>query len=184
MVNLLEIVNSGQHLDAVPPGCCVLRLARPPKDYQEKRRISAIQLEAEFALSTEDRQSIPPHLSVWVEVFTQPGQAYSFLAADSPRKLVLRLEVDRVRDIVGFSDQNNHYRNLLNILWVHLFIENTEGIHFRDNRLGAEGHAGITGLDEQSTPPELTNREAKNLRKDLRAKLAELASKDHWLLIG
>lgn len=51
-----------------------------------------------------------------------------------------------------------------------------------DSRPGAEGHSGITGLDEKSAPEGLTKAQAKLLRKDIRSKLAELASKDYRLL--
>ena len=160
--------------------CCVLRLARSPKDYVEKGNILAIQLDAEFELSSQDKKSVPPHLSVWAEFLTTPQQAYGFLQENSPtspRKLLLRLKVDEILKIVGSSGDGGLHYNLVSVIWVHLYKDQV-----RDCRLGAEGHCGITGLDEKSAPKGLTKAQAKLLRKDLRSKLAELASKNHSLL--
>jgi hypothetical protein len=167
----------GDNLTPVLEHYSVLRLARPPKDFSENGNILAIQLENEFALSSDDKKSVPPHLSVWVESFTTPEQAYKFLSENLPslRKLVLRLKVNETRNIIGSSGEDN-YPNLLDVIWVYRFQEIDSNV--RDCRPGADGHSGITGLDEESAPPGLTNRQQKNLRKDLRLQLAELASKN------
>ncbi|WP_017716053.1 hypothetical protein [Kamptonema formosum] len=170
----------GSNLTPIPDACRVLRLARPPKDFAEKGNILSLQLEDEFTLSSEDKKSIPPHLSVWVDSLTTPDQAYEFFADGSPRKLVLRLKVDEIRKIQGNSGEDV-YANLLNVIWVYLFSE-INGQRVRDCRPGADGHSGITGLDEKSVPDGLNKRLQKNLRKDLRAQLAELASKDYFHL--
>lgn len=177
-----SLITSGSNLDPVPDSCCVLRLSRPPKDYLEKGNILAIQMEDEFVLSTDDKNSTPPHLSVWIESLTTAEQAYNFLQERSPnseRKLVLRLQVNEIRKIVVPFAREDRDLTFLDVLWIHLFM----GENIRDLRPGAEGHAGITGLDERSAPEGLTKQQAKNLRKSLRAQLAELASKDHWLLV-
>lgn len=155
-----------------------------PKDYREKGKILPIQLDTEvktFEMSTSDKKSTPPHLSVWDESLTTAAQAYTFLQENSPCKLVIRLNVDEVRKIEVLAEDKNKYSGLLDVIWVHLFQE-SNGKKIRDLRPGAKGHSGITGLDEQSTPEGLTNRQAKNFRKSLRFQLAELASKDHSLL--
>jgi len=167
---------SGANLTPVPDICCVLRLARLPKDFATNGKISAVQLSDEFILSSIDKESVPPHLSVWVESLTTPEQAYKFLPENSPRKLVLRLKVDEIRQIQGNSGETR-YPNLLNVIWVYRF-QTINGKQTRDLSLGANGHSGIIGLDEESVPQELTKRQQKNLRKDLRFQLAELASKD------
>lgn len=169
---------AGANLTPVADVCCVLRLARPPKDFTEKGHILAIQLEDEFTLSTNDKNSVPPHLSVWVDSLTTPEQAYGFLLPNSPRRLVLRLKVNEICQIKANSGECL-YPNLLNVIWVYLFQE-IDGKRIKDYSPGAEGHSGITGLDEESAPNELTNRQKKNIRKDLRAQLAELASKDFF----
>jgi hypothetical protein len=149
-----------------------------PKDFDTNGKISAVQLDEsnEFGLSSTDKESVPPHLSVWVESLTKPEQAYKFLPENSPRKLVLRLKVNEIRQIQGNSGEN-WYPNLLNVIWVYRFQE-ISGKQIRDSSPGADGHSGIIGLDEESVPQELTKRQQKNLRKDLRFQLAELASKD------
>jgi hypothetical protein len=165
---------SGANLTPLPDICCVLRLARLPKDFATNGKISAVQLDEsnEFGLSSTDKESVPPHLSVWVESLTTPEQAYKFLPENSPRKLVLRLKVDEIRQIQGNYGENR-YPNLLNVIWVYRFQE-ISGKQIRDSSPGADGHSGIIGLDEESVPQELEKRQQKNLRKDLRFQLAEL----------
>lgn len=166
------------NLSPLPDVYSVIRLARPPKDFAEKGNVLAIQLELEdeFTLSSEDKKSVPPHLSVWADSLTKSEQAYKFLPENSPRKLVLRLKVNEIREIEAHSGQCV-YPHLLDVIWVYLFQE-INGKRVGDCRPGADGHSGIIGLDEGSVPDGLTKREQKNLRKNLRAQLAELASKD------
>ncbi|QKQ75562.1 hypothetical protein [Nostoc sp. TCL240-02] len=156
-----------------------------PKDYKEKGRLSAVQFDKiakPFELSTLDRKSIPPHLSVWEESLTTPEQAYSFLQENSPRRLVIRLNVDEVRKIEVVVEDKNKYSGILDVIWVHLLQDSNNDKKIKDRRLGAKGHSGIIGVDEESTPKGLTKRQAKDFRKSLRFQLAELASKDHGLL--
>jgi hypothetical protein len=169
-------LDSRQNLRPVPDYCCVIRLGRVPKDFKESGKILAIQLDQTqaFELSSLDKQSIPPHLSVWISALTTPEQAYRFLPENSLRRLVIQLEIQEIRQIVGCSGQDTMPSGLLDVIWVHL-TQNINGQESRDNRPGARGHAGITGLDEKSAPSKL-------LRKDLRSKLAEIASKDCYLL--
>ncbi len=168
-----------QDLKSVPDHCNIIRLARMPKDFSEKKKVLPLQLQGELEPSTQDKNSKPPHLSFWVEFLTTPEQACKFLRENNPnvdKKLVLRLRVNEVRKIVGIVDKEKVYTDLLDVIWV--FLEKS----VRNNRPGAKGHSGIIGLFEQSSPEGLTNREAKNLRKYLRLQLAELASKDCFLL--
>ena len=174
-----ELLNQQKNHSAVPDECRVLRLARPPKDFLEKQNVLAIQLEKEFELSSEDKRTNPPHLSVWVDSLTTPEQAYSFLEENSLRKLVLRLEVEKIRTTEGNSEEAS-YSGLLDVIWVYLFQD--IDCQFRDSRPGADGHCGITGLDEKSAPDGLTKHQKKLLRKDLRSKLAEIASKNCFLI--
>jgi hypothetical protein len=177
-------LSAGSHLEPVADHHRVLRLARPPKDYASKGNILAIQLDVEFQLSSADKQSVPPHLSVWVQALTTSEQAYSFLQENipnSPRKLVLCLGVEEICQIVGSAGNGNGYPNVLAVIWVHLF-QKIDGEPVRDDRPGAKGHSGITGLDAAVLLGELTKAQAKLLRKDLRSQLAELASRDHFLL--
>jgi hypothetical protein len=169
-----------QNEEQLPNDCSVIRLARLPKDFEEKGQILAIQVNAsaeDFALSSTDRKSLPPHLSVWAEYLTTPEQAYSFLPSNSSSRLAFRLNVGDICSIVGSLDQERKFPNLLNVIWIFLAERD------RQNRPGAEGHAGITGLCQGSMPVDLLERESKKLRKDLRSKLAELASKEPSILI-
>lgn len=169
-----------RNLTPVPSHCTIFRLARLPKDYLEKGNILAIQLTSlskEFELSSNDKKSIPPHLSVWVESLTTPKQAYEFLQANSPnspRKLILRLKVSQVCKIEGSLTSKQIYPNLLRVIWVHLFKDFDRKL--RDRRPSSDGHSGICGLDENSSLGGLSTSQKKLLRKDLRSKLAELAS--------
>jgi hypothetical protein len=172
-----------RNFSPVPDRCTVLRLARPSKDYQTTGRISAVQLAEEFQLSSEDKNSVPPHLSVWDASLTTPTQAYAFLQDNnprSPRKLVLSLNVGSIRAIEACVSIEKTYPRLLNVIRVYLFQSLECSI--KDRRPGASGHAGICGLDQTSLSQGLTNAELKRLRKDLRAKLADLASQNHYLL--
>ncbi len=175
-----ELLNQQKNHSSVPDECRVLRLARPPKDFLEKQNVLAIQLEAEFALSSEDKITNPPHLSVWVDSLTTPEQAYSFLEKNSLRKLVLCLEVEEIRTIEANSEEAG-YSGLLDVIWVYLF-QDIDCHQVRDSRPGANGHSGITGLDEKSAPDGLTKNQKKLLRKDLRSRLAEVASKNCFLI--
>ncbi|MEH2295072.1 hypothetical protein [Nostoc sp.] len=173
---MLDLV---QDLKSVSGHCHVIRLAQVPKDFSEKKKVLAVQLDKQLEPSTQDKESKPPHLSFWVEFLTTPEQAYNFIREKKPnsdKKLVLRLQVNEIREIVGIADTEKTYPRLLDVIWV--FLEKA----VRDERLGAKGHSGIIGLFEQSLPSVLTQRQAKNLRKDLRSKLAELASKDCFML--
>jgi hypothetical protein len=169
IVNLMPVADSA----------AVLRLVKPTIDAQGSLQVSAIQLNHAFELSSQDKLGTPPHLSVWVEAFTSPQQAYTFLEANSPRKLILRLKTAQIRQIVAVAD-GQQYPNLLDVLFVLI----------AEQKPGAVGHAGITGLDDEAVKGYLaergvvglTSRQIKNLRKDLRAQLAELASQDCWLL--
>jgi hypothetical protein len=175
-----ELLNQQKNHSSVPDECRVLRLARPPKDFDKKQNVLAIQLEEEFVLSSKDKIENPPHLSVWVDSLTTPEQAYSFLEENSPRKLVLRLEVQEIRTTEANSEEAS-YSGLLNVIWVYLF-QNLDCHQVRDSCPGAYGHSGIIGLDEKSAPDGLTKKQKQLLRKDLRSKLAEIASKNCFLI--
>jgi hypothetical protein len=137
--------------------------------------------ESGFGLSTADEASAPPHLSVWVDALTTPEQAYRFLPENRVKlkNLVLRISVRAIKQIVA-RESGLDYPDLLDVIWVH--IDNSEP--------GAKGHAGITGLDDTSLKavlqsrgyPTLTKKQIKDIRRDLRVQLAELASQDAQLI--
>jgi hypothetical protein len=174
-------LQSERNFNPVPDHCRVIRLVRPPKDFNEKGKISAIQLNAAFCLSSDDKKSTPPHLSVWIDSLTTSKQAFSFLVDRSLPRILLRLSVEDIRKIVGCSGNGGTHPNFLNVIWVHIF-QNLNGKETRDCHPGAAGHSGIIGLHEGDAPNGLTRRQAENLRKDLRAQLAEIASKDYFMM--
>lgn len=164
----------GQHLHPVPDELKVIRLVRPSKDFSEKGRVSANQLDEmdAFKLSSKDKLSVPPHLSVWVERTTTVEQAYGFLEQNSSRKLVLRLLSMDIRKVENRLE-DKIYKNLLDVLWIEI----------QSNLPGAAGHAGIIGLyREQDAPSFLSKNQQKLFMKSLRSQLADLASKDCFLL--
>lgn len=180
--NDIDELSNYQDQTPLPEGFWIIRLAIPPKDYQETARVSAVQLGNDFILSSEDKKSVPPHLSVWAEQLTSPSQAYQFLIEnrpDSPRKLVVRLNVDSIRNLKSSIFPEG--KQFLDVLWIHLFKDSKQH-KVRDTRAGANGHAGIVGLDEDSAPSSLSQKQKKKLRKDLRLQLAELASSTSSLL--
>lgn len=170
-----------ENLTPVPDTCRVLRLARLPLNFAVNRRISAVDLQEEFTLSTKDKESDPPYLSVWVDSLTTPEQAYTFLGESSPRKLALRLKVNEIR-IIKANFEENFYPDLLDVIWVHIVCTINNRI-VRDPRTGADGHSGIIGIDEKSVPSGLTKPQWKVIRKDLRVQLAELASQDYFQIL-
>jgi hypothetical protein len=89
-----------------------------------------------------------------------------------PKRLVLRLRVNEVRDITSKLG-DTIYSDLLDVIWIGIL----------ETKSGAEGHAGITGLNRDTDAPEnLTKAQKKLLFKDMRFQLSELASQDCWLL--
>lgn len=157
---------TGNHLEPVDSSLHVFRLARASKDFEENKSIFPISFEA-FEMSSADKEGTPPHLSVWAEGYTTPSEAYAFLKPESPNKIICWLNVGDIRNISS-NVEGTVYSDLLDVRWVN--IENS--------RSGSEGHAGIIGMDDESLPKGLTKRQEKNLRKDLRYKLAEIANKN------
>ncbi|MGG6295235.1 hypothetical protein ACQ4M4_12670 [Leptolyngbya sp. AN02str] len=176
--------SESQNLSPLPGELWVIRLGRLPTDYEQTGQISAVTMDAAFQLSSSDEKALPPSLSVWAESLTTPKQAYGFLVENSPSsrcRLVLRLKVEDVRNIKGVAGPEKVYPGILNVIWDYLFLD-PETKNVRDERPGANGHAGITGLDEKTTSEGLSKGQAKILRKDLRSKLADLASGECWVM--
>jgi hypothetical protein len=76
-----------------------------------------------------------PKLSVFAESLTTPEQAGTIAGPKKSHELVLRLSVDAVRAVR--PDCNVANAETLDVVWDHI----------TDTRPGAEGHAGITGLN-------------------------------------
>ncbi|MGB0561800.1 MAG: hypothetical protein ACPGVO_08350 [Spirulinaceae cyanobacterium] len=149
-------------------------MARLSKDFDTNNRVSANQIQLSqdmFALSSGDKKSTPPHLSVWAEIFTTPKQAHGFLKiaqGKDRRRLILRLGVDKIRALVG-NNSIRDYAELLDVIWVYL-----EGEQSKFS--GADGHSGITGLESKREGAFAQVENKKYLLKSLRSQLADIAS--------
>lgn len=155
----------GRTWDPLPPGETVFRLVRESKDYRETRKVSP----ESFTLSQADKVAELKVLSVWVDHLTTPQQAREFMESDKQSyRLVARFNVDQVRVLRPSPDSPRV--PYLDVVWDRLMIDQ-DGEKVPDTRLGAEGHAGITGLIR----PEGVER---IYYKSLRSKLADLATVD------
>jgi hypothetical protein len=143
----------------------VFRLARGtiPKDFEEQRQV----LPVSFELSEADKQDELKSLSVWARDLTEPTQAIAFMTGDTSRfRMALYL---RVQDVVSARPQpDSPDVPLLDVVW-HRLLRDVNGSVVFDDRPGAEGHAGITGLDR---PPAVSREHYRRLRR----RLAELCT--------
>jgi len=160
----------GEPLDSL---CCVKRMAHLNKDYfkNDGQKIGALPAafdveEENFRLSTTDEKSKPPHLSVFEHSLTTDLQA--FRLTGEKKHLVLPLYAGEVRELICDSTKKTE----LNVQWFTAFVNDRDRGLIIDERPGANGHAGITGLEK-----------AKPIRKFCRLKLAEMAAKNGPRLI-
>jgi len=119
--------------------------------------------EADFSLSTSDKLASLRSVSVWSKKLTSPLQAIEFRGdGKNLYQLYSLLNVSEVRQLSfpGLDMQP------LDVVWDKLFID---GSNILDNRPGAEGHSGITGLEK---PPMMERR----IFKALRTRLTDLAN--------
>src|SRR5437879_331674 len=121
----------GSDGEPIPSGEVVLRMGIPSMDFALRRKASPNW----FELSTEDKKMDVPRLSVFCEKLTSPRQAWQLLGSREEYTAVVRLDVDDVREIRPEPDSSEVPS--LDVVW--------------DDEVnpgpGAEGHAGITGLD-------------------------------------
>jgi hypothetical protein len=140
------IKKRGEDGAPLPDGEWALRLSARPKDFHETQKA----LPNAFEFSSTERQDKARKVSVFVESLTTPKQAWIIAGAKQSHELVLRLSVDAIRALRPGADVPN--AETLDVVWHHI----------ADPRPGAEGHAGITGLDGTD-------------RKIYRLKLADIA---------
>jgi hypothetical protein len=142
------ITHPGADGEPVPGNARVIRLAQRSKDFDEHGKVSP----AAFQLSSTEERQHPPRLSVFIEDLTTPMQAAELLGRPQ-YKLAVFLLVDTVRAVRPTPDPPGTPG--LDVQWHPI----------DDDRPGAAGHAGITGL----------NNENRLVRRSFRAKLADLA---------
>lgn len=127
----------------------------------ERREALAIM----FELSTADKAAAVPRLSVWVEALTVADQAWDFMGSNPARTVVACLSVEAVNAIPAqpaFA--------VLRVEWERAMVDDGNGNMIPNTRPGAEGHVGITGLNQGGG-----GKADGNKRKALRSALADLA---------
>lgn len=154
----------GNDGDPVPAGLRIFRIGRDtdvsPVVIERKKA-----LEIMFELSEEDKEAEVPRLSVWVEPLTVADQAWDFMGKKPNRTVVACLSVDAVNAI-----QPEDQFVPLRVEWERAMVDDGSGSKAPNTRPGAEGHAGIVGLNQGSK-----GKTDKFRRKALRSALADLA---------
>lgn len=157
---MLETAHAEIAEQDVPDCEAVFRLLNCTKDGRAS--------ELSFELSSADKASNRPSLSVWAISRTPPEQAISFLDESVRHKygLCAVINVGDIRSLRPTPDSPLMVP-YLNVIWLPLMVKGT--IH-RDLREGADGHCGIIGLRREA----LDNNKA--MYKSLRVKLSDLAN--------
>jgi hypothetical protein len=146
----------GNDGDPLPPGEWVIRVAKTSK-YGFSAHQSA------FELSSKDKESAVPRLSVWAEKLTTDEQAWRLTGSRAANDAILRLDVDSVRLLL--PTPRDPPPPHLEVEWESLMIDDPAGGMVRDPSAGAIGHAGIRHLRDGT----------KEQYKSLRIQLAEMA---------
>ncbi len=152
----------------VPDGLSVLRLGSS----STLNQVAIDQLTGDktsligfFELSSDDKRQSTPRLSVWVEGLTTVEQAWVLVGQERKRRIVLKLQVDRIRELRPQPPEPPHPG--LDVEWEPASRPDGYGGRMPEDRPGAEGHAGVARLDNAHG--------TKSQRKYLRTKLADLA---------
>lgn len=147
-------LRTGPKGESLPSGEIVFRLVAASKD-------GPIASPAHFELSSADKESTPPSLSVWAERLTTPEEAREFRGPKRDiSRLVLYLDVDRIRTLRPEPDSPD--APYLDVVWEPLAVEEDGW------RNGAAGHAGIINLKHANM--------SKLHYRSLRSQLADLAN--------
>ncbi len=147
----------GEDGKPVPEGETVLRMGIPSMDFADRHKASPNW----FELSTEDERRDQPRLSVFCEKLTTPEEAWRLLGSREEYSAVARLNVDEIR-MIRPDPESQEVPNL-DVVW-------DDEV---DPGPGAEGHAGITGLDRRGAVTRLHT-------KSLRLQLADRAVVSLW----
>jgi hypothetical protein len=118
-----------------------------------------------FELSSEDKKSEGQRLSIWAEELTIADQAWDFMGAREECDIVACLCVDGILSIPPQTDFEQP-----RVEWEKALMIDAEGRVIPNDRPGAEGHCGITGLNQGGN-----GRVHKNRRKEMRSDLADAA---------
>lgn len=167
-MNMKKSLSSRSNGSRLPPEEIILRLARVPKDFESTGKASP----AAFELSSGDESSVLQLLSVYARRLTTPNQARVLMDEKMAEyRLALFMKTECVRSVRPNPD--SHEVPYLDAIWIVKLIE-IDGEFHPDNRAGADGHAGISGLKIPEGLPRLHY-------KSLRAQLVEKVEETHLM---
>lgn len=138
----MKIPTPGADGDPVPAGTLVFRIGKNT-DVSPAGLERCVALPIMFELSSADKTSAGQRLSVWIEALTIADQAWDFMGATPARTVVACLEVDQIHAIAqqpGFAP--------LRVEWERALMADAQGNVIAITQPGAEGHAGIAGLNQ------------------------------------
>ncbi|MBI3947759.1 MAG: hypothetical protein HY321_17700 [Armatimonadetes bacterium] len=157
----------GRDGEPLPAGVEVFRLALglmvESKDFQQTGRVPR----TVFDLSSGDKASSTPRLSVYASDLTRIAEAWAFLDLSAKYGYSVHISTDQVRT-VG-AEMAGHCRgHQLVVEWEAKKIQDPQtGMEVLDERPAAKGHAGIAGLSEADY--------SSAARKNIKRKLAAFA---------
>ncbi len=149
----------GKDGDAVPTGTLMFRIGKRTELSPEAMRQGKAS-PAMFILGSGEQR-----LSIWVEELTIADQAWDFMGAKPEHKIVACLTVDKILAIPpqpGFDPPR--------VEWEEALTLDGEGNQVPNTRPGAQGHAGITGLNQGGE-----GKAHKGQRRAMRSDLADAA---------
>ncbi|AGA28300.1 hypothetical protein [Singulisphaera acidiphila] len=157
-------IHPGDDGDPLPTGEWVIRLVKLSKDGYVSPEM--------FELSTNEKNAIPPRLSVWAEKLTSDEQAWQLTGCNLSKNTIASLNIDTIRSLV--PEPNSPETHHLEVEWEPKRLRDGEGklilgedgMPILDSKPGAKGHAGIRYLREGT----------KAQYKSLRSQLAEKAN--------
>ena len=154
----------GKDGEPVPAGTQVFRIGKSIQPSAEAKRTGRVSPEM-FELSSDDKNSKGQRLSIWVEELTIADQAWDFMGGKPECDLVACLCVDGIQSIPTQEDFEQP-----RVEWEMALAIDAEGGVIPNGRPGAQGHCGITGLNQGGN-----GRVHKNRRKAMRSDLADAA---------
>ncbi len=154
-------IRPGPDNSPLPGGELVFRLPREPNLDRVNRELldqlaAGLSVPDFFNLSSDDKDSPIPHLSMWCEKLTTVAQAWVLSGSRPANKYLVRLPVDAVRRV-----------GPLDVRWFRALTSGPDGPCL-EMRPGWQGHCGVTGLVESTD---------KIARRALRLKLVDIANK-------
>jgi hypothetical protein len=162
--------------DPVDRGAKVLRGNKVPRDWYEGRQIHRGDIGCD--LSDNERNVEGAKLSAFHSDMTSPEQVCNLIGSGTTHRLITRMKVGDIAEVRVRSANPIPVDTpsvVLDVVWDAAVMDGPDGEEVPDTRPGADGHVGITGLYHR---PAL----ASKLRKSLADQLAEIASRDAWIL--